>query len=225
MARSWKAAPAVLTLLKQVNELAPKRSKSADGIIGDASHAARSSDHNPNGSGIVCAIDITAVTTQAFGGHLAEAMRHDGRVHYVIWNRRIATDGGSWRGYSGTSPHTDHVHISIHQDAHDWNDTRPFNLAPYFSGAPVPKDWWLVSFRTKRTGNAALVLKYATVTRGCKAMSATRPDGSVAAIIHAGGKSATLIASYALVRGIVCKVQRTALDNSDANLARILATE
>jgi hypothetical protein len=31
---------------------------------------------------------------------------------YVIWNRRI-TSGGGWRGYSGASAHTDHVHVSF----------------------------------------------------------------------------------------------------------------
>jgi len=32
---------------------------------------------------------------------------------YVIWNRRIANPGQPWRPYSGPSPHTDHVHVSL----------------------------------------------------------------------------------------------------------------
>lgn len=225
MARSWKAAPAIERLFKDVNALAPKRSKSADGIIGDAAHAARDSDHNPNSSGIVCAGDVTAKAGAPFGDHLAEAMRHDERVHYVIWNRRIATNGGAWKRYYGSSPHTDHVHVSIHQNAASWNDARPFNLAPYFSGLPTPKDWWLVSFRTKRTGLAGVVLEYATKTLGTKAITATRPDGSVVFLAHTSGRTAPKIYAFALVRGIFCKVQRTALDNSDANMNHVLGTE
>ena len=35
-------------------------------------------------------------------------------VQQVIWNRRIWTVGrGPWRRYTGTSPHTDHVHIEL----------------------------------------------------------------------------------------------------------------
>lgn len=38
------------------------------------------------------------------------------RVTYIIWNRRIwdSRNGKGWQPYSGTSPHTDHVHISFH---------------------------------------------------------------------------------------------------------------
>lgn len=35
-------------------------------------------------------------------------------VKYVIWNRRYnGLDGKGWVAYTGTSPHTDHVHISF----------------------------------------------------------------------------------------------------------------
>ena len=40
-------------------------------------------------------------------------------VMYVIWNRRIwsASDAASgWLPYSGASPHTDHVHVSLSWD-------------------------------------------------------------------------------------------------------------
>src|SRR5262245_33953750 len=44
---AWRVAQCLLTLLGQVDELAPKRSRRCDGTIGDAAHAARTSDHNP----------------------------------------------------------------------------------------------------------------------------------------------------------------------------------
>ncbi len=40
-------------------------------------------------------------------------------VMYVIWNRQIWSanrSGGSWSAYTGASPHTDHVHVSLSWD-------------------------------------------------------------------------------------------------------------
>lgn len=34
-------------------------------------------------------------------------------IHCIIWNRRIASRPSfTWRPYSGSNPHTDHVHVS-----------------------------------------------------------------------------------------------------------------
>lgn len=40
-------------------------------------------------------------------------------VTYIIWNRRIwdSRNQRGWEPYRGSSPHTDHVHISFHPDA------------------------------------------------------------------------------------------------------------
>lgn len=39
-------------------------------------------------------------------------------VKYIIWNRRYnGLDGKGWVPYTGTSPHTDHVHISFNAQA------------------------------------------------------------------------------------------------------------
>jgi len=116
-------APSLLTLLGQVNGLAPQRSKKSDGTIGDTAHATRASDHNPwvmdGGTGIVTAMDITH---DPQGGcdanNLAEAIRQrrDPRVKYVIWNRQIVSSTVSpwtWRAYAGSNPHTKHMHISV----------------------------------------------------------------------------------------------------------------
>lgn len=35
-------------------------------------------------------------------------------VKYVIWNRQIWQPGSGWTKYTGTSPHTDHVHVSFY---------------------------------------------------------------------------------------------------------------
>ena len=58
-----------------------------------------------------------ALATDRYGNKFANARRLG--IQYMIWNRRIwsATYASSgWRQYSGPSPHTDHVHISL-----SWN--------------------------------------------------------------------------------------------------------
>jgi hypothetical protein len=136
---AWKVAESLDQLLAQLNTLAPRRSKTADGSIGDARHQAeKSSDHNPRliaGANLVTARDFTH---DPDGGldcqHLADALRQgrDPRVKYVIWNRRIMAGAGgpnpwAWRPYSGPSPHTEHVHLSVVADAR-CRDDAPWKL-------------------------------------------------------------------------------------------------
>jgi hypothetical protein len=126
----WRAAESLLVLRQQVNAMAPGRRKTSDGLVGDAAHALRTSDHNPwvrdNGMGVVTACDITHDPQGGCdAGRIAEAIRtgQDARVKYIIWNRQIANSesiGGhppwTWRPYTGANPHTKHVHISVKPD-------------------------------------------------------------------------------------------------------------
>jgi hypothetical protein len=120
---SWFLAPSLRALFAEVNQIAPRRNKRSDGSVGDTSHQARRSDHNPDRSagGVVRAIDVTH---DPGGGcdcnQLARKIRErrDPRVAYVIWNRRImAGQGGPspwvWRRYNGPNPHDHHLHVSI----------------------------------------------------------------------------------------------------------------
>lgn len=115
---AWRLAKSLTTLRSQVNAACPNRSKVSDGTIGDTSHAARASDHNPNSNGVVCALDLTHDPKNGFDAHrLAEILivhRHP-NLRYVISNRRIASPSSSWKwvNYSGSNPHTSHVHISV----------------------------------------------------------------------------------------------------------------
>ena len=54
---NWYPAPAITSLQRDLNEAFPHRIL-PDGIIGDAAHSARDSDHNPDEGGMVHAIDI-----------------------------------------------------------------------------------------------------------------------------------------------------------------------
>lgn len=124
----WILAPSLAALRDEVNAAHPKRSKAWDGTIGDAAHAARKSDHDPNERGIVCAIDITHDPTNGFDGNkFAEALRlaKDERVKYVIWNRRIFSSlvqPWTWRPYkfADEMPHDHHVHVSVLDDERKW---------------------------------------------------------------------------------------------------------
>ena len=61
------------------------------------------------------AIDVmTTVQGQAVANY-AQANAARLSITYIIWNRHIwdSRDGKGWVAYNGTSPHTDHVHISF----------------------------------------------------------------------------------------------------------------
>lgn len=129
----WHLALSLVALRTEIDRRWPNRDKTSDGSIGDASHAARKSDHNPDwdAGGVVRAIDVDkdGINVQ----DLLDAVVRDPRVAYVIWNRRIAsaTDDGvpwDWEPYDGTNPHDKHVHISIkHTTAAETNVSRWFD--------------------------------------------------------------------------------------------------
>lgn len=133
----WRAARSLLTLRDQVNRRAPRRNKADDGTIGDARHCQRTSDHNPwvrdGNVGVVTALDITNDPRGGCDANtIAEAIRasRDGRVKYIIWNRRIANSASidgkppwAWRPYNGENPHTRHVHISVKPDKANYDST------------------------------------------------------------------------------------------------------
>ncbi len=120
------------TLRGQVNKRWPKRDKASDGWIGDASHQASPSDHNPCWSctgdryGVVRAIDLdrdldpadrTAMERLASQlRRYAQDREDNDRLAYIIFDGAIASEtyGWRWRPYSGTNPHDHHMHVSFH---------------------------------------------------------------------------------------------------------------
>lgn len=124
---SYTIAPAAKAILEQATQLWPNRSRASDGTIGDQAHATRASDHNPDARGIVHAADLTHDPAHGVDCNtLAEQVKDDPRVKYVIWNRRIYNPAISrtWRPYTGTNPHDHHMHVSV-TDAGE-NDTSPW---------------------------------------------------------------------------------------------------
>ena len=138
---AWRVADSILTLRGELDARWPNRNRVSDGTIGDAAHAARTSDHNPfiidhNGVGVVRAFDITHDPTHGPDGDwLADHLRglgerSDARVRYVIWNRKIYNPSisPSWRAYSGSNPHTRHVHLSVSLNRHSYDSTAPWGI-------------------------------------------------------------------------------------------------
>jgi hypothetical protein len=108
----------------QVDDSYPDRDRTSDGWIGDTRHSARPSDHNPDATGIVRAIDIdrdlSGKAKPDLMPDLADqirlcAKRGDKRISYVIFNGRIASSkkAWAWRPYDGINKHNHHCHISF----------------------------------------------------------------------------------------------------------------
>jgi hypothetical protein len=123
-------APCLLQLRRQVDAQHPTRSRLSDGIMGDASHRRRRSDHNLGN-----ALDLTHSPGTGFdAGALGDALRRQmashpaGRVTYVIFNGRIASplNNWEWRRYTGPNKHQSHIHISVKASAR--NEIRPWKL-------------------------------------------------------------------------------------------------
>jgi hypothetical protein len=117
-------SPACLRALADATALSPKRNRSYDGIIGDARHQKRKSDHNLGN-----AFDLTHDPANGIDCDLfVKLALLDYRVEYVIWNRQIynkkMSDKG-WRAYKG-APHDHHMHVSIGAALRDLNSPWPW---------------------------------------------------------------------------------------------------
>ena len=132
---SYFLAPAAVKLRSEVDDLFPRRDKRSDGWIGDPSHAARKSEHNPcwtcsgRNYGIVLALDIDIDDndpTQDLRKMLIEELTGDPRVWYSISNGIIRSRTYGWapRRYTGANGHFAHLHVSFRID-NAW-DTRTF---------------------------------------------------------------------------------------------------
>jgi len=156
-------APTLLALRDAINQAFPSRSKASDGIMGDAAHQARASDHN-NGD----ALDVTYDPENGPDlDALAVALLADPRVHYVIWKQRIANpeiEGGAWRAYSGTNPHTKHLHVSIYPARRDDVDPWQIDGVPASpDGTEAPETKTAGASSTSSGSGGAIVLGVASV--------------------------------------------------------------
>lgn len=147
----WRVVQPIRDLFDQWNAAAPARSRLSDGTLGDAAHAARKSDHNPDAAGWVRAGDVTH--DPADGADVHAWIRHliaggpPGALKYAISSRggdprhsEIWTPARGWHPYTGANRHNRHCHISVKPGYEfarvDWRVRRA--PAPTVPPAPVP---------------------------------------------------------------------------------------
>lgn len=118
-------AGSLRNLFAEIDDVWPNRDRRTDGWIGDSSHQQRQSDHNPDSRGIVHAIDIDKDGIEPM--LVVEACISDDRpTSYVVYNRTIWSRTRDFRprAYTGSNPHTSHIHVSIlygtHWESSDW---------------------------------------------------------------------------------------------------------
>lgn len=201
---SWVADLGVLKLRNQVDAAAPGRKKDSDGIVGDLSHQARTSDHNPehpppsgNPDNQVDALDLTHDPAHgADMGVVTEAIRlsRDRRVRYVIFNRRIFSSYASngrkaweWGPYDGSDPHDKHAHVSVNDEHHD--ETQDWKIGIDMADTPggIAAQWRLLSVLMLEPQFA----KRPEITAGARLPEVPlidllkRVDGNIAAVLTA----------------------------------------
>ena len=147
---SWKLAAAAATLRKQVDAAYPRRDRGSDGTVGDQAHWRRISDHNPDKSGFVMALDLDedGWPAHVFADQLVDYMRTSGdkRIKNIVYENRVAS--GTYKDVKGQAPrwwvwrpakgmgHEHHIHISFALPAR--NDARPFPLPILLNERPAP---------------------------------------------------------------------------------------
>lgn len=108
-------------------------------------HIGGTSEHK-EGRAVDWGVDVNNPTEKAAADHFVQwltAPGPDGKVGwnarrlgvmYVIWNQQIWSNSSSsatWRPYTGASPHTDHVHVSL-----GWGGA--WQRASWWSGVALP---------------------------------------------------------------------------------------
>ncbi len=125
-------------LRREIDKHFPARDHRSDGWIGDAAHQKRRSDHNPDGRGVVHAIDVDrdGIDPKLL---VRLAIAHP-TTQYVIFDRTIWSRSRAFkpRRYTGTNPHTEHVHVSGRHGREFETNQQPWGLANAPKLAPPP---------------------------------------------------------------------------------------
>jgi hypothetical protein len=109
---SWTLAHNLQVRVNAVKSCYPKM---VIGEVGDAAHKTEHSDHNPDSRNIVHAVDFMTETNEAQAkAILAWLASNPKDLEYWIHDRLIYTVANKYKPvkYTGTDPHTNHVHAS-----------------------------------------------------------------------------------------------------------------
>ena len=140
---SCRCCPALVAMREEANRLWPYRDRASDGCCGDAAHAARKSDHNPDSEGFATAYDLDHDDSDGFDGfYWSERirLRQDPRVKYVIFFGRFFSSyatadrpAWTWAPYTGPNAHRSHMHVSV-------LPSHKRTVAPWFFDTPTPQE-------------------------------------------------------------------------------------
>jgi hypothetical protein len=125
MPNGWYLAESLVALRSELDKRWPDRDRKSDGSVGDVSHQARVSDHNPDwrAGGVVRAIDIDKDGIDA--PSVLSQLITDSRVEYVIHMRKIYSRIRNYAPapYSGINAHMEHIHVSLRHNKLAETDT------------------------------------------------------------------------------------------------------
>jgi len=194
---SWVLEPCLGKLFDEFDEIAPNRDHATDGAVGDTSHAASSSDHNPDETGNtphedadhdndVHAIDVDKdlradFTMEDCVQYILSECRKEGtsgkdrgRLKYIIYNKRIWKASNGWRqeAYTGTNAHVEHAHFSCEYDDKYSNDTSTWGLVDKFGGG-------FMGFINNQTEFNAAMDSWAKTPNGKKALWSSNHEDTV----------------------------------------------
>lgn len=187
----WRTGYSIETLGRQLEAIFPDR-HTTDGTVGDLSHQARKSDHNPNEYGVVTAIDV-GISTIPEGNRIVSALvaSRDPRIKYLIFNRRI------WRSYrkpnlpawtpapyTGSNPHKSHLHLSVSARAEKYDDSTAWDLSGLGGGEEE------MTLKRGDSGNAVRYFQEAILARDPGALPEYGADSSF------GGEMETAVKTY-----------------------------
>lgn len=223
---NWILVPSLVSLRNEFNRLAPNRDKASDGSIGDTSHAASPSDHNPDETGRtpyedsdhsneVHAIDVDDDLRKP-GWTMTKCVeiiviRHregrDNRLQNVIYNRRIWSRSWGWtaRRYTGASAHTEHAHFSARYTTAQERDTRPWGLLEADDVTKSEFNAWMTEWARSAAGREALARAVLAYDPG-KDASGKVPAGGIANPGADAAGNPTVGAAWALNRAVVASI-------------------
>lgn len=123
-------APSLKRLFPELDKRWPNRDHRTDGWYADPK-VRTSKGHNPGHKGYSHAIDVDkdGINPSWIIDHIT---KDDKVLWYIIWNRTLYSNTYNWkpRPYTGSNPHTDHMHIEIYQTdyAEQWKGS--WGIAP-----------------------------------------------------------------------------------------------
>lgn len=164
---SWVLTKQLQAFRDQMNAAFPDRDRTSDGTISDAAHQAESRtghspddtpgsnpewDGDPDNTPEVRAIDIDSdtgdpeVSMEDIVQHLLRLARAGKltMIRYMIFNRRIWSASTDWaqQTYTGSSPHTEHLHLSgAYTQAADEDAGADYHLEDLVSLSDPDKAW------------------------------------------------------------------------------------